>query len=81
MAGALLGQAVQQGQEGRQRVLAAQPGARHAVLFELPRHVVALTTAINHLIHHRGQLTMCLRMLGIPVPAVYGVSRDENPFS
>ena len=39
------------------------------------RHVV-----MNHFIHHRGQLTVYLRLLDIPVPAIYGVSADENPF-
>jgi uncharacterized damage-inducible protein DinB len=34
----------------------------------------------NHLYHHRGQLLVYLRLLGEPVPAVYGVSADENPF-
>lgn len=35
---------------------------------------------VNHMIHHRGQLTMYLRLLDVPVPAVYGPSADENPF-
>lgn len=47
------------------------------VIFELPRYVVARTTAINHLIHHRGQLTVYLRQLGVAVPSVYGPSADE----
>jgi uncharacterized damage-inducible protein DinB len=34
----------------------------------------------NHLYHHRGQLLVYLRLLDEPVPAVYGVSADENPF-
>lgn len=32
----------------------------------------------NHLIHHRGQLTVYLRLLGIPVPGLYGPSADEH---
>jgi uncharacterized damage-inducible protein DinB len=36
---------------------------------------------MNHFIHHRGQLTVYLRLLDIPVPAIYGTSADENPFS
>lgn len=36
---------------------------------------------MNHFIHHRGQLTVYLRLLDIPVPAIYGVSADENPFA
>ena len=35
---------------------------------------------INHMVHHRGQLTVCLRLSGVPVPSTYGPSADENPF-
>ena len=38
-------------------------------------------TVMNHFIHHRGQLTVYLRLLDIPVPAIYGTSADENPFA
>ena len=34
---------------------------------------------INHMIHHRAQLTVYLRMLDVPVPALYGPSADEGP--
>ncbi len=40
----------------------------------------AISEAINHWIHHRGQLTVYMRMNGIPVPSIYGPSADENPF-
>jgi DinB family len=33
---------------------------------------------MNHLIHHRGQLTVYLRLLGVPVPGMYGPSADEK---
>jgi uncharacterized damage-inducible protein DinB len=36
---------------------------------------------LNHWYHHRGQLTVYLRLLDVPVPSVYGPSADENPFS
>jgi uncharacterized damage-inducible protein DinB len=36
---------------------------------------------MNHFIHHRGQLTVYLRLLDISVPAIYGTSADENPFA
>jgi uncharacterized damage-inducible protein DinB len=43
------------------------------------RHVV-LRDTFNHLSHHRGQLTVYLRLLGQPVPAVYGPSADDQRF-
>lgn len=48
------------------------------VFFSLPRAVVLRNMVFNHLIHHRGQLTVYLRLNGIPVPAVYGPSADEQ---
>ena len=36
---------------------------------------------LNHTYHHRGQLAVYLRLLDVPVPAIYGVSADENPFA
>jgi hypothetical protein len=36
-------------------------------------------TVLNHMIHHRGQLTVYLRLLGAKVPGVYGPSADEMP--
>lgn len=47
------------------------------VIFEMPRLVVIRTTALNHLIHHRGQLSVYLRLLNVPLPAVYGPTADE----
>jgi uncharacterized damage-inducible protein DinB len=46
---------------------------------EQPRHVVIRET-INHLSHHRGQLTVYLRLLGAKVPSVYGPSADDKRF-
>jgi uncharacterized damage-inducible protein DinB len=46
----------------------------------LPRLALLRAIMFNHLYHHRGQLLVYLRLLGEPVPAVYGVSADENPF-
>ena len=48
------------------------------VLFDAPRVIVIRRMGISHLIHHRGQLTVFLRELGIPVPGVYGPSADER---
>jgi len=49
------------------------------VLWNAPRSVV-LRQNINHLVHHRGQLTVYLRLLDIPVPSIYGPSADERSF-
>lgn len=40
-----------------------------------------VTMALNHSIHHRGQLSTYLRPMGAKVPAIYGMSADENPFA
>ncbi len=47
------------------------------LLFTLPRVVVLRFLVFSHLIHHRGQLTVYFRLLGVPVPALYGPSGDE----
>lgn len=49
------------------------------VLFTLPRGVVVRQN-INHVIHHRGQLTVYLRLLDVPVPSIYGPTADEKVF-
>jgi uncharacterized damage-inducible protein DinB len=50
------------------------------VVMELPRHVVIQDT-LNHLAHHRGQMTVYLRLLGATVPALYGPSADDQRFA
>jgi uncharacterized damage-inducible protein DinB len=50
------------------------------VVMEQPRHIV-LRDTINHLAHHRGQLTVYLRLLDQPVPAIYGPSADDQRFA
>jgi uncharacterized damage-inducible protein DinB len=49
------------------------------VIMAMPRTAVARMLVLNHLIHHRGQLSVYLRLLDIPVPAIYGSSADEGP--
>jgi uncharacterized damage-inducible protein DinB len=49
-------------------------------IFSLPRYDALRSMCFNHIIHHRAQLTMYLRTLNVPVPALYGPSADENPF-
>ena len=48
-------------------------------VFTMPRIAVLRNFVLNHMIHHRGQLTVYLRMLEVPVPSIYGPSGDE-PF-
>jgi uncharacterized damage-inducible protein DinB len=50
------------------------------VVLEQPRHVVLRDSVFSHLAHHRGQLTVYLRLLDLPVPAIYGPSADEKTF-
>jgi uncharacterized damage-inducible protein DinB len=48
-------------------------------ILTLPKVVVLRSMVFNHLIHHRGQLSVYLRLLDQPVPATYGPSADEQP--
>ena len=50
------------------------------VVSDAPRHVVLVDT-FNHLAHHRGQLTVYLRLLEQKVPAIYGPSADDPRFA
>ena len=49
------------------------------VMMTLPRLAVLRSFVFNHLIHHRAQLGVYLRLNDIPVPSIYGPSADENP--
>ena len=44
---------------------------------EQPRHIAIQEGVFNHLAHHRGQLTVYLRLNGAPVPSIYGPTADE----
>ncbi|CAN5454811.1 hypothetical protein BH10BAC5_BH10BAC5_09900 [soil metagenome] len=48
------------------------------VYFEMPRAQVLRGMVLNHTVHHRAQLGVYLRMLDIPVPAIYGPSADDQ---
>jgi uncharacterized damage-inducible protein DinB len=48
-------------------------------VMEAPRYLM-LRDTINHLAHHRGQLTVYLRLMGATVPALYGPSADDQRF-
>lgn len=49
-------------------------------LFARPRIEAMRSIMLNHWYHHRGQLSVYLRLLDVPVPVIYGPSADENPF-
>jgi len=49
------------------------------VVMETPRRV-AVADTLNHWVHHRGQLSVYLRLMGVPVPALYGPSADDHRF-
>jgi hypothetical protein len=49
-------------------------------IFTFPKVGVLRGFVMNHMIHHRGQFTVYLRLNDIPVPPLYGPSADENPF-
>jgi uncharacterized damage-inducible protein DinB len=53
--------------------------ARGQVVMETPRYVMIQDT-INHWAHHRGQMTVYLRLMGAKVPALYGPSADDPQF-
>lgn len=50
-------------------------------IMAMPRAAVLRSIMLNHWYHHRGQLSVYLRELGVPVPSIYGPSADENPFA
>ncbi len=47
------------------------------IIFEMPRAAVVRNMVLNHTVHHRGQLSVYLRLLNVPVPGMYGPSADE----
>jgi uncharacterized damage-inducible protein DinB len=50
-------------------------------IMALPKAAFLRNVLLNHSYHHRGQLSVYLRLLNIPVPSIYGPSADENPFA
>ena len=51
-----------------------------AKIFSMPKMVCMRSFVMNHSIFHRGQLAVYLRLLDVPVPALYGPSADEGSF-
>jgi uncharacterized damage-inducible protein DinB len=50
-------------------------------LLAMPRIEMVRSTVLNHWYHHRGELIVYLRLLDVPIPAIYRPSADENPFA
>jgi uncharacterized damage-inducible protein DinB len=50
-------------------------------VFTISRAELLRTMMLNHWYHHRGQISVYLRLLEVSVPAIYGRSADENPFA
>jgi uncharacterized damage-inducible protein DinB len=49
-------------------------------IFSMPKAAVWRSFVLNHLIHHRGQLSVYLRLQDVPLPSIYGPSADEGAF-
>ena len=52
-----------------------------ATIMGMPKVALVRAIVLNHTYHHRGQLSVYLRLLDVPVPSIYGPSADENPFA
>jgi uncharacterized damage-inducible protein DinB len=50
-------------------------------ILAMPRIAALRAIMLNHWYHHRGQMSVYLRQLNVPVPSIYGPSADENPFA
>lgn len=50
------------------------------VFMQQPKAQIVRGMVMNHIIHHRGQLSVYMRLLGVPLPAIYGPSADEQAF-
>ena len=54
-------------------------GSGGQTFFKGPRDAAVRVLALNHVVHHRGQLSVYLRLLDVAVPSIYGPSADEAP--
>jgi uncharacterized damage-inducible protein DinB len=50
------------------------------IFFKMPKIQVIRGMIMNHIVHHRGQLSVYMRLKDVPLPAMYGPSADENVF-
>jgi uncharacterized damage-inducible protein DinB len=67
------------GDEGLKKMWSAKVGDN--TLMTMPKAALVRAIVMNHWIHHRGQLSVYLRLLDVAVPSIYGPSADENPFA
>jgi uncharacterized damage-inducible protein DinB len=67
------------GDEGMHKSWTAKAGGQ--TLMTMPKAALTRALVMNHWVHHRGQLSVYLRLLDVPVPSIYGPSADENPFA
>jgi uncharacterized damage-inducible protein DinB len=50
-------------------------------MMTMPRYMMFRTMMLNHLVHHRAQLGLYLRLLDEKVPSMYGPTADDKPFN
>ncbi|MBY0494406.1 MAG: DinB family protein [Cyanobacteria bacterium] len=67
------------GDAGLDKMWSAKAGDN--TLMSMPKGSLVRAIVMNHWIHHRGQLSVYLRLLDVPLPSIYGPSADENPFA
>ena len=67
------------GDAGLMKEWEAKAGGK--TMMKMPKVALFRAVVLNHWIHHRGQLSVYLRLLDVPVPSIYGPSADENPFA
>jgi uncharacterized damage-inducible protein DinB len=66
------------GDDGLRAVFTMTHGGQ--TVFQLPRVAMSRSLMLNHWYHHRGQLTVYLRLLDVPLPSIYGPTADEIGF-
>src|SRR5438477_5408047 len=67
------------GDQGLQGTWEGKAGGK--TLMKMPKVALVRGLVLNHWYHHRGQLSVYLRLLDVAVPSIYGPSADENPFA
>ncbi|HKD65106.1 MAG TPA: DinB family protein [Candidatus Acidoferrales bacterium] len=66
----------QSSDEDLKKIFTLQAGGK--TIFSLPRTAALRSFILNHIIHHRGQLSVYLRLSNVAVPSIYGPSADEQ---